>query len=93
VTHVGKLYNILAYETAHRISKELEGNVREVWIRIVSQIGKPIDQPQAAAAQIILQSGAKLAKVKPEVESILDEDLGNIEKLTDKIVAGKCRIF
>jgi S-adenosylmethionine synthetase len=93
VTHVGKLYNILAYETAHRISKELEGSVREVWIRVVSQIGSPIDQPQAAAAQIILQSGAKLAKVKPEVESILDEDLSNIEKLTDKIVAGKCRIF
>ncbi len=93
VTHVGKLYNILAYETAHRIAKELEGSVREVWIRVVSQIGRPIDQPQAAAAQIILQSGAKLAKVKPEVESILDEDLGNIERLTDKIVAGKCRIF
>jgi S-adenosylmethionine synthetase len=93
VTHVGKLYNVLAHETGHRIAKELEGSVREVWIRIVSQIGKPIDQPQTAAAQIILQSGAKLSKAKPEVESILDDALENIEKLTDKIVAGKCRIF
>ena len=93
VTHVGKLYNILAYEAAHRIARELEGTVREVWIRIVSQIGKPIDQPQAAAAQIILKDGAKLAKVKSEVEAILDEDLDHIEKLTEKIVAGKCRIF
>ena len=93
VTHVGKLYNILAYEAAHRIARELEGTVREVWIRIVSQIGKPIDQPQAAAAQIILRDGAKLANVKPKVEAILDDDLDHIEKLTDKIVAGKCRIF
>ncbi|TLZ64414.1 MAG: methionine adenosyltransferase, partial [Methanobacteriota archaeon] len=93
VTHVGKLYNVLAYEAAHRIAKELEGSVREVWIRIVSQIGKPIDQPQAATAQCILAAGAKLSKVKPEVESILNEDLENIEKLTDRIVAGKCRIF
>ena len=93
VTHVGKLYNVLAYEAAHRIAKELEGSVREVWIRIVSQIGKPIDQPQAATAQCILTPGAKMSKVKPEVEAILDEDLANIDKLTEKIVAGKCRIF
>ncbi len=93
VTHVGKLYNILAYEAAHRIAKELEGSVREVWIRIVSQIGKPIDQPQAATAQVIPAEGAKLSKVKPEVESILDEELEHIDRLTEKIVAGKCRTF
>jgi S-adenosylmethionine synthetase len=93
VTHVGKLYNILAYEAAHRIAKELEGSVREVWIRIVSQIGKPIDQPQAATAQCILAKGAKMSKVKPEVESILGTDLEHIHRLTERIVAGKCRTF
>src|SRR5881296_2773828 len=93
VTHVGKLYNLLSFDIADRLVRELEGSVREVWIRIVSQIGKPIDQPQTAAAQIILQNGAKLSKAKPEVESILDDALGNIDKLTDRIVAGKCRIF
>ncbi len=93
VTHVGKMYNVLAYEAAHHISKELSGSVKEVWIRIVSQIGKPIDQPQTATAQVILQGGAKLSKVRPEVEGILDEELENIHKLTDRIVAGKCRIF
>jgi len=93
VTHVGKLYNILAYETAHRVVKELEGSIQEIWIRIVSQIGKPIDEPQAAAAQCILRNGTRLAAVKHDVESILDEELSNIHKLTDRIVAGKCRIF
>ncbi len=93
VTHVGKLYNVLAYETAHRIAKELAGSVREVWIRIVSQIGKPIDQPQAAAAQVILAKGAKLSKVKSEAEGILNEELDHIHKLTERIVAGQCRIF
>ncbi|TLZ70172.1 MAG: methionine adenosyltransferase [Methanobacteriota archaeon] len=93
VTHVGKLYNILAFEAAHRIAKELEGRVREIWIRIVSQIGRPIDQPQAATAQVILGKGAKLSSVKPDVESILDSELENIHKLTERIVAGKCRTF
>ena len=93
VTHVGKLYNVLAYEAAHRVAKEMAGSVKEVWIRIVSQIGRPIDQPQAATAQCILQGGAKLSKVKSQVEAILNEELENIDKLTERIVAGKCRIF
>ncbi|OGS49797.1 MAG: S-adenosylmethionine synthetase [Euryarchaeota archaeon RBG_16_68_12] len=93
VTHVGKLYNVLAYEAAHRVAKELSGSVKEVWVRIVSQIGKPIDQPQVATAQVILDKGARLSKVKPEVEGILNEGLDRIHKLTDRIVAGQCRIF
>src|SRR3989337_640040 len=57
VTHVGKLYNILSFEVAERLVKENRGRVKEVWIRIVSQIGKPIDEPQAATAQIIPANG------------------------------------
>ncbi len=93
VTHVGKLYNILAYEAAHRIVKDLQGAIREIWIRIVSQIGKPIDHPQAATAQCILEKGANVSSVEREVTAILDEELENIHKLTEKIVAGKCSVF
>ena len=93
VTHVGKLYNILAYEAAHRIVKDLQGAIKEIWIRIVSQIGKPIDNPQAATAQCILEKGANVSSVEREATAILDEELENIHKLTEKIVAGKCRVF
>src|SRR5213076_1222501 len=50
VTHVGKLYNLLSFDIADRLVKEQAGKVREVWVRIVSQIGKPIDQPQGDGA-------------------------------------------
>ncbi len=93
VTHVGKLYNVLAYETAHKIAKEHAGSVREIWIRIVSQIGKPIDEPQAATAQVIPQKGTKLSGVKGDIEAVLDDALANIQDLTARIVAGECRIF
>jgi len=93
VTHVGKLYNVLAYETAHKIAKEHQGSIREIWIRIVSQIGQPIDEPQAATAQVIPQPGTKVSSVKRNVEALLDDALANIHKLTDKIVDGGCRIF
>ncbi len=93
VTHVGKLYNILAFEIADRIVREHPGKAKEVWVRIVSQIGKPIDAPQAASAQIIPEKGVKLNSFKRDVEAIVDEELDTIYKITERIVAGKCRIF
>src|SRR5574340_265902 len=66
VTHVGKLYNLLSFDIADRIVKENEGKVKEVWVRIVSQIGKPIDEPQAAAAQIIPEKGTKISELKKD---------------------------
>ncbi|HLE53698.1 MAG TPA: methionine adenosyltransferase [Thermoplasmata archaeon] len=93
VTHVGKLYNLLSFDIAERIVREHPGKVKEVWVRIVSQIGKPIDEPQAAAAQIIPEKGTKLASIKKDAERIVDDELEKIYKLTDRIVAGKARCF
>ena len=93
VTHVGKLYNLLAFDIAHKIADECRGDVEEAWVRIVSQIGKPIDEPQVAVAQLALAKGVKLGAVKNTADGIIDEGLENIHKLTDKVVAGKVRVF
>ena len=44
VNHVGKIYNSFAPDLARAIVKEGLAETAQVWI--VSQIGKPIDQPQ-----------------------------------------------
>ncbi|MGQ0798293.1 MAG: methionine adenosyltransferase [Methanobacteriota archaeon] len=93
VTHVGKLYNLLSFQIANRIHEENEGKVKEVWVRIVSQIGKPIDEPQAASAQVIPEKGVKISTLTSRIESLVDEELEGIYKLTDGIVGGKWRIF
>ena len=56
LNHVGKIYNLLSNRMAEDIVKEVEG-VQQVHIMILSQIGKPIDHPKAASAQIILKDG------------------------------------
>ena len=93
VTHVGKLYNLLSFDIAQKVADECEGDVEEVWVRIVSQIGKPIDQPQMAVAQLSLAKGVKLPAVKSTVTGIIDDGLENIQKITDRTVAGKVRVF
>ncbi|MEK6851096.1 MAG: methionine adenosyltransferase [Candidatus Thermoplasmatota archaeon] len=93
VTHVGKLYNLLSFDLAHKIVEECAGDVEEVWVRIVSQIGKPIDEPQVAVAQLCLAKGVKLGAVKGTIDGMINSGLENIGRLTDKVVAGKVRVF
>ena len=93
ITHVGKLYNLLSFDLSQQIAKELQGRVREVWIRIVSQIGKPVDEPQAATVQAIPAKGTSLSKIKGDIEGIVDDGLADIASLTKRIVKGEVRVF
>jgi S-adenosylmethionine synthetase len=93
VTHVGKLYNVLAKMIASDIAKECGGDILEAHVRLVSQIGEPIDVPQGASAQIIPADGVKLSSMESNVRSIMDNHLADISSLTDKLVKGEISVF
>jgi S-adenosylmethionine synthetase len=90
VNHVGKIYNLLGNLIANDIVKETGGNVKEVHVRILSQIGKPVDQPQVASLQILPADGVKLPQVKGKAEAVAQgwfDRVGDIPRLllTDKL--------
>lgn len=93
VTHVGKLYNVLANIIANDIAAENGGDIKEVHVRIVSQIGAPIDMPQAASAQLILADQVKLTKVESNVRGLIDDHLSKISSLTKRLVNGEISVF
>ena len=93
VTHVGKLYNILTLKIANDIVKAGGGDILEAYVRIVSQIGKPIDDPQVASIQLVMADGAPLSGVQSEAEAVADEWLANISKITDLVVNGEVSVF
>jgi S-adenosylmethionine synthetase len=93
VTHVGKLYNILAMMIASDIANECGGDVLEAQVRLVSQIGAPIDMPQGATAQIIPADGVKFSSLESDVRGVVDNHLENISSLTDKLVNGEITVF
>jgi S-adenosylmethionine synthetase len=93
VTHVGKLYNILANQVASEIVKMGRGDIVEVHTRILSQIGHPIDMPQAASANVIYSPNVNRRKYEKEICSIYDQKLAHITDLTDLIVNDKVTVF
>jgi len=92
INHVGKIYNVLAMQMAKKVYREVEG-ISEVYIEILSQIGKPIDQPLMTDVQLILSKGATLEGIKGDVESIVDEGLANLHKISEAIIDGKILLF
>lgn len=92
VSHVGKIYNLLSHEIADHIHREV-GGIREVTVWLCSQIGKPIDQPLMAAAQIIPEEGASLADLRAPVEGVVDRELAGIHDFTDRLAQGELTVW
>ncbi len=92
VNHTGKLYNAVAVHAAEAIAEEVKG-VKECYVRILSRIGSPIDQPQIASAAVVLEKGTKMSSVKSDIEGILDQQLRDIRGITDLILEKRVILF
>lgn len=87
VSHVGKLYNILAQMIATEIVTQLDGVV-ECYCYLVSQIGSPVDEPKVVDLRLHLQVGVTMASVQAQVEEIIREKLAGIKTIQQEVVAG-----
>jgi S-adenosylmethionine synthetase len=91
VNHVGKIYSVMASEIAYSISKE-HPDIEEVTLTLLSQIGKPIDQPKVASVSIIAKD-SDFERLKAMARREVDSRLENITDVTNKIVEGKSSMF
>ena len=81
VNHVGKIYNVVAYNIAKEIYNKY-GIENYVWL--VSQIGRDVRDPWFV----------KIASEKKmEFKEIVEENLQRIPELTKRFVKGKVKIF
>jgi S-adenosylmethionine synthetase len=92
VSHVGKIYNLLSHEIADHVHREVQG-IREVTVWLCSQIGKPIDQPMMAAAQLSLESGVVLEDVQESVTAVIDRELAGIHNFTWRLAQGELAVW
>ena len=91
VTHVGKLYNIVAREAAADIVAFVPG-VTYAECYLVSRIGAPIDEP--AAVHVLLGGESTESRASSTVvEDLVHAHLAKIGDLSARIVAGNVALF
>jgi S-adenosylmethionine synthetase len=92
VNHIGKIYNLLSTEIAQTVVDEVDG-IREIRIRLLSQIGQPIDQPHVADASLVTADGVAISDIEHEVEVIVDRELADVTNITERVIAGELPTF
>ena len=85
ISHVGKLYNLLALEAAKAIVAEVP-EVRSATVYILSQIGHPLDEPLVATVQITSHNGELTSAIQDAAAEVLDAQLGKIPELRERIL-------
>lgn len=92
VSHVGKLYNVLAQNIAQDIVHTVDG-VLEVYCYLLGQIGQPIDDPAVADLKVRLASGIDLEDVRRQIAIILHYHLATINTLWRNLITGSISLF
>lgn len=90
VSHVGKIYNVLAKLIAEEIVK-LKG-VEEVYVELLSQIGRPIDDPLIANVRVV-PNNDYTNDTTSEIHSIVQEKLEKIKMVTNMILEDKVTLY
>jgi S-adenosylmethionine synthetase len=92
VNHIGKIYNLLSTEIAHEVVNEVDG-IRDLRVRLLSQIGRPIDRPHVADVHVVPEAGTTVADVAPDIRAIVDEELANVTDVTRRVIDGELSTF
>jgi len=90
-SHVGKIYNLLTHKIANEINMQIP-ETKEVYVWMLSKIGKPIDDPAVVAVQVICESNTVFTKVKKAAEEIVEYELENIDKFCMDLAYGKISV-
>lgn len=87
VSHVGKIYSVLAHQLAQRIYDRIEG-LKEVYVLLLGRIGTPVDSPVMANVQVLLADGRCLSDIRPDVEEILAAAFADLNTFCQRLAAG-----
>ncbi|TXT67024.1 MAG: S-adenosylmethionine synthase [Promethearchaeota archaeon] len=95
INHVGKIYNVLANNIAREIYKRGQGDIQEAHVKLLSQIGRPINDPWVTSVSIIPADNVNFSATEAIAKEVVEEKLSkeNIIDLRERLIAGKEQVF
>ena len=92
VSHVGKIYNVLAYEIAQSVVAASNEIVRAECL-MVSKIGAPVTEPAIVQVRVTTLDAVPATGFEKRAKEIVAARLSDIPRLEDEFVAGAIEIF
>ena len=92
VNHIGKIYNLLSNQIAADVVENVDG-IRDLRVRLLSQIGSPIDAPHVADVHVTTTDGVSLGDIEQDVRDIVDDDLAHVADVTERTIQGELTTF
>jgi S-adenosylmethionine synthetase len=92
ISHVGKLYNVLARNLAGDLVNGLS-EVLAARCYLSSQIGRCIDDPECVELEIQTRDGRPVSDVSEAIAEITHQHLGGFAALSERLVEGLERLF
>lgn len=88
VSHVGKLYNVMATRIARTLVAQ-EASLERAECYLLSQIGRPIDDPQLLDIRVCVRDSSEFTTLRPRVAEIARAQLAGIETLWRELIEGR----
>ncbi|RMD46536.1 MAG: methionine adenosyltransferase [Aquificota bacterium] len=90
ISHIGKIYNTAAMDMAERIVSEIE-EVEEAYVYLVSQIGKPITEPQVC--DIKLRTSKDIKGIEEKIKKVAQEEIDKLPQTWKKFLNRHFRLY
>jgi len=92
VSHVGKIYNIVARQIADALVASSEAIAR-VECLMLSKIGAPVTSPAVVELRIATKDGLPADRFRERAADIAADGIGRIPALVEDLVAGAVQVF
>lgn len=92
VSHVGKLYNVIAHRIAHAVVSNV-ANIDEANCYLLSCIGHPITEPQIFDVKIRIKNGARFEDTALHVREVARTTFLQIDSLWREAINGTLQVW
>lgn len=93
VSHVGKLYNLVATRAAAALCAELSQDVERAEVFLLSSIGRSVTDPRLAHVRVALRDEQRLPSLRDPIEAVLADQLASLPALRDRLVRGEIDVY
>jgi len=90
VSHIGKIYNVLAKEIADAIAGQIKGIARASVLILSS--GRLVSEPQVVAVEVAVDQDFN-AQTKADIEKLARTHLGRVHETSERLIRGEIAVF